>query len=88
MPILANLLVFESARNSLISMLKPAFDDEIKRAEYHAIVSGVKAVVCEYVNAQLITIRNSCAAYGFSYVPSFHRLDSPQMYLMISPVMT
>jgi acyl-CoA oxidase len=68
MPMLASCLVFEQARNELLKMLKPAFNDEAKRVEFHAIVSGVKAVVCEYVNQQLILIRNLCGAYGFSYV--------------------
>jgi acyl-CoA oxidase len=74
MPMLANLLVFESARNHLIKMLKPAFTDDDKRVEFHAVVSGVKAVVCEYVNQQLAVIRNLCGAYGFSFVSKSTRI--------------
>eukprot|EP01099_Mayorella_cantabrigiensis_P007951 TRINITY_DN727_c0_g3_i4.p1 TRINITY_DN727_c0_g3~~TRINITY_DN727_c0_g3_i4.p1 ORF type:complete len:620 (-),score=126.37 TRINITY_DN727_c0_g3_i4:437-2266(-) len=63
---LAFVYVFESAGNEMCQRLFDAFKDEQKREEFHALMSGLKAYICEYTPRFASKIRVMCGGYGYS----------------------
>ncbi|EFA85005.1 acyl-CoA oxidase [Heterostelium album PN500] len=66
LPMLATNMVFEFSRNWIIDNLQESSRSDEKREEYHSIVSGVKAMVCEFTIQSVSKLRVFCGGNGVS----------------------
>ncbi|GAM19404.1 hypothetical protein SAMD00019534_025790, partial [Acytostelium subglobosum LB1] len=66
LPMLATNIAFEFSRNWVIENLLESRQSEEKTEEYHAVVSGVKAMVTETCSTGLSKLRVLCGGNGIS----------------------
>ncbi|EGG18107.1 acyl-CoA oxidase [Cavenderia fasciculata] len=66
LPMLAQNTAFEFARNWVIDNIQESSKSEEKREEFHAIVSGIKAMVTEFAIVALSRLRVMCGGNGMS----------------------
>ena len=66
MPILATTVALDITKNELVRLLCDAFQDDQKRNDFHAIISGIKALSTEYCIKATNDFRVLCGGNGFS----------------------
>nr|CAG4709064.1 unnamed protein product [Naegleria fowleri] len=66
LPMLANTMAFFSGFTTLSDDYTKSIRDHSAAEDFHAIVSGVKAYICEYATPALRELRVACGGHGYS----------------------